>query len=74
MLILLLALFGVIVLAASLAYLLGYRIGGQQWQTRLDQVRAEGAEASRQMHDLTREAFVAMADYALQRRNGEHPR
>jgi hypothetical protein len=74
MLILLLALFGVIVLAASLAYLLGFRVGGQHWQSRLDEVRTESAEASRQMHNLTREAFVAMADYALQRRNGEQSR
>lgn len=74
MLILVVAFMGVIVLLAVAAYLLGFRIGGQHWRTRLDEVRAESAEASRQMHDLTREAFVAMTDYALQRRNGEQSR
>ena len=68
MLILLLALLGAIVLAVLLAFLLGFRVGGHEWRTRLDQVRAESADASRQMHQMTREAFVAMADYALKRR------
>lgn len=52
---------GVLVLVGW--FLLGFRLGSSQWQSRLLQVQMESARARRQLHDLTREAFVAMADH-----------
>ena len=49
-------------------FLLGFRIGGEHWREQVLQVRQEGAQASRQMHELTRQAFVAMAEEAERRR------
>ncbi|MGD0082038.1 MAG: hypothetical protein ABSD78_02430 [Acidimicrobiales bacterium] len=56
-----------IVVLVPLVYLLGFRMGGEHWQSEIVQVRAEGARAARQMHDLTRGALVAMQEYAEQR-------
>ena len=53
---------------AVLVYLLGFRLGGQSGISELQRVRAEAAEAERQLHDLTRSAFVAMAEAAERRR------
>lgn len=53
---------GLLVLAGW--FLLGFRVGGSHWQHRLLQMQMESARARRQLHDLTREAFVAMADHA----------
>jgi hypothetical protein len=47
---------------AGVLFLLGFRLGGQHWQSELSRVRLEAAQAERQLHDLTREAFVAMAE------------
>ena len=55
-------------LVAVLVYLLGFRLGGQSRISELQRVRAEAAEAERQLHDLTRSAFVAMAEAAERRR------
>lgn len=55
-------------LVAVLIYLLGFRLGGQSGISELQRVRAEAAEAERQLHDLTRSAFVAMAEAAERRR------
>ncbi len=66
---LLLALVLLIMLNAAL-FLLGFRIGGEHWQEQILQVRHEGAQASRQMHELTRQAFVAMAEEADRQREG----
>lgn len=66
---LLLALILLTMLVTSL-FLLGFRIGGEYWQEQVLQVRHEGAQASRQMHELTRQAFVAMADEANRQRKG----
>lgn len=44
-----------------LAFLLGFRLGGDHWQAELARVRAEAARAERRLHDLTREAFLQMA-------------
>ena len=57
-------------LVVVLVYLLGFRLGSQSWIGELQHVRAEAAEAERQLHDLTRSAFVAMAEAAEQRRRG----
>jgi hypothetical protein len=53
---------GLIALLAGAVFLLGFRLGGSHWQTELTQVRLEAAQAERQLHELTREAFVAMAE------------
>jgi hypothetical protein len=47
-------------------FLLGFRLGGDHWQAELARVRLEAAQAERQMHNLAREAFVAMAERAAQ--------
>ncbi|HLX87237.1 MAG TPA: hypothetical protein VKR22_02075 [Acidimicrobiales bacterium] len=54
----------VAVLVVTGWFLLGFRLGGIHWQNRLVQTQMETANARRQLHDLTREAFVAMADHA----------
>jgi hypothetical protein len=55
-------------LVIALTFLLGFRLGGQSWITEAQRVRAEAAAAERQLHDLTRSAFVAMAEEAEKRR------
>ena len=50
-------------------FLLGFRLGGDHWQAQLARVRMESAQAERQMHDLTRQAFEAMAERAEQLRH-----
>jgi hypothetical protein len=67
-----LAVFLVIAIAMLLAltYLLGFRLGGQSWVAEAQRVRAQAAAAERQLHDLTRSAFVAMAEEAERRRDG----
>jgi hypothetical protein len=54
----------------GLVFLLGFRLGGQSWQSEALWVRAEAAAAERELHDLTRAAFVAMAEEAQRRRSG----
>jgi hypothetical protein len=54
---------------AAAVFLLGFRLGGDHWQAELTRVRLEAARAERQMHDLTRQAFVAMAERAELHRN-----
>lgn len=49
-------------------FLLGFRLGGEHWQSELAKVRLEAARAERQLHDLTRSAFIQMAEAAEQRR------
>jgi uncharacterized membrane protein YciS (DUF1049 family) len=53
-----------LVLLLATVFLLGFRLGGDHWQARLLQVRIEAAQAERSLHDLTRQAFVAMAERA----------
>jgi uncharacterized membrane protein YciS (DUF1049 family) len=50
-------------------FLLGFDLGGQHWQSELSRVRLEAAHAERQLHNLTRQAFVSMAE-AVER---QHP-
>ncbi len=45
-------------------YLVGFRMGGEEPMSALTQVQVEAAHAAREMHDLTRSAFVAMAEEA----------
>jgi len=53
---------------SGLALLLGFRLGGKRWHDRLSEVRLEAARAERQLHDLTRDAFVAMSEAAQRHR------
>jgi uncharacterized membrane protein YciS (DUF1049 family) len=48
----------------GVVFLLGFRLGGEHWQSELARVRVEAAQAERQMHHLTREAFITMAEQA----------
>lgn len=60
----------VILLIAALTtsvYLLGYQLG-QTWHAKIDQARVQSREAEHQLHDLTRDAFVAMSEHALRHR------
>ncbi len=59
-----------VVLMVIAWFLLGFRLGGSHWQGRLLQTELETAKARRQLYDLTRQAFVAMADHALRSRKG----
>lgn len=61
----------VLALSASV-YLIGYLLGSHGWRAKLEQVRAESREAERQLHDLTRDAFVAMSEQALRYRDHGH--
>jgi hypothetical protein len=54
-------------LAAAL-FLLGFRVGGEHWQEEVARVRLEAAHAERQLHDLTRQAFVAMSEHVDRRK------
>jgi hypothetical protein len=45
-------------------FLLGFRLGGEHWQSEVTKIRMEAARAERQLHDLTRQAFVAMTQHA----------
>ncbi len=62
-----------LVLLVALTFLLGFRLGGQSWISEAQRVRAEAAAAERQLHDLTRAAFVAMAEQAEGRRPRNRP-
>jgi hypothetical protein len=44
-------------------FLLGFQVGGRFHMSELQRVRYEAAKAERQLHDLTRDAFVAMAEH-----------
>jgi hypothetical protein len=74
MLLLLLIVFLVLVfLAASLSYLLGFRLGGESTRSEITRIKLEAAQSERQLHDLTRQAFVAMAKHVEQRQFGDKP-
>jgi Tfp pilus assembly protein PilX len=55
-------------LVLGLVFLLGFRLGGEHWQDRLSEVRLDAARAERQLHDLTRDAFVSMSEAAQRSR------
>lgn len=54
----------------GVVFLLGFRLGGESWLAELTRVKAEAAVAERQLHTLTRQAFVAMAEEADAQRHG----
>jgi hypothetical protein len=49
-------------------FLLGFRLGGRHLTEELARTKFEAAQAQRQMRYLTRDAFVAMAEHAENRR------
>ena len=58
-----------VVLSVLLGFFaIGFRAGGQHWQSELQRARFESARAERELHDLTRQAFVAMSDHAERHR------
>lgn len=57
-----------VVVIVVLTFMLGFRLGGQSWIAEAQRVRAEAAAAERQLHDMTRAAFIAMAEEAEQAR------
>ena len=65
-------LFLAIVSLVVLVYLFGFRMGWEQPHSPISRVRLEVAEAARQMHDVTRNAFVAMAEEAQSRRRSHN--
>jgi len=60
-----------VVVLVTLVYLLGFRMGGEHWQSEIARVRTEGALASRQLRDLMSGALVAMQEYAELRDRAE---
>jgi hypothetical protein len=56
------------VIIAVLLFLLGFKLGNERGQSRIARVHLDAARAERQLHDLTREAFVAMAEASQRRR------
>ena len=51
-----------VVTVICLTFLLGFRLGGHSAWAEAQRVRAQAARAERELHDLTRSAFVAMAE------------
>lgn len=58
-------------LVVVLAFLLGFGLGGVSWASEVQRVRARASMASREMHDLTRAAFLAMTEEAEERRRSD---
>lgn len=57
-----------LILLIAATFVLGFRLGGDHWQSELTRVRLQAAQAERQLHNLTRQAFVSMAEAVEQRR------
>ena len=58
-----------VALIVMLTFLLGFRLGGHSWIAEVQRVRAEAAAAERELHRMTRTAFITMADEANRRRD-----
>ena len=48
-------------------FVLGFRAGGQHYRSELQRTRFEAAQAERALHDLTRQAFIAMSEHAFEK-------
>ena len=64
---------GLLLAVAVLAYLLGFRLGGGGYASEAMRIRAEAMRAQRDLHGLTRSAFIAMAEEAERRGNVHDP-
>lgn len=71
MIVLVILLLVVLLGVMATVFLLGFRLGGEHWQSELARVRLQAAQAERQLHDLTRQAFVSMAEKVERRRYGQ---
>ena len=54
--------------SAFVVYLLGYCLGGDHARDELLRVRAEASAATRQLHRVSRQAFIAMSEAAERHR------
>jgi hypothetical protein len=61
--IVLIVLIAVIIILTATVYVFGFHVGGEHWHSELVRVRVEAAQAERRLYDLTRKAFVAMAEH-----------
>lgn len=59
-----------VLLLLFMAYLLGFRLAADRCRTELLRVRLEGAEASRQIHLATQQAFDTLINETLRHRRG----
>lgn len=58
---------------AAVVYLLGFRLGHESTHERVARVRLDAVDAERRIHELTRNAFVAMLEHVEQQRRGPSP-
>lgn len=56
-----------VAVVVALMYLLGFRLGGDHWQSELGEARMEAAQAQRRLHDVARDAFSAMTEVVERR-------
>ena len=63
----------VLLILVGIAYLLGFRLGSEDATDELARVRLEAARAERQIHDLTRQAFISMAEHVEEHRKDQSP-
>lgn len=52
-----------------LCFLLGFRLGGESRFAESQRIRAEAAASERELHNLTRSAFIAMTEEAQRLRD-----
>ncbi len=71
--VLLLAILLTPLLLMGVTFLFGFRLGGATRQEELLRIRMESVQAERQLQDLTREAFLALAHHAEERRRQAGP-
>jgi hypothetical protein len=60
---------GITLLVLLTFFVLGFRSGGQHYQSELQRTRFEAAQAERALHDLTRQAFIAISEHAYERKH-----
>ena len=53
----------VLLVLVVVALAVGVQLGGRHGRNEAQRVRLEAGRAQRQLHDLTRQAFVAMAEH-----------
>jgi hypothetical protein len=72
-LVLLLFVLSLVILLLGATYLLGFRLGSRRWLEELARVRLEGAQATREIWDVTRDAFVAITEHVEQQSKDRAP-
>ena len=66
MVVLILTVVGAVAFVAGV-FVVGFQVGVRESQSELHRTWFETAQAQRRLHDLTRDAFVAMAEHAERR-------